>query len=153
MPKRRIDLRRVKIHRPYTVEEAAKVLGTHKNTVRQWIKQGLPTAGERRPTLLRGTEIRAFLENRKASRKHRLSPGEFYCLKCRAPKPSYGSVADYVPTSSVLGNLKGLCPDCATIMNRRTSLGKLDHVKGNLEVTIHAGAATPKREEQALPEL
>jgi integrase/recombinase XerD len=148
MPNRRIDPRRIKIHRPYTVDEAAKVLGTHKNTVRQWIKQGLSTAGERRPTLLRGNDIRAFLENRNAKRKHRLASGEFYCLKCRAPKPSYGGVADYVPTSPTLGNMKGLCPDCGTIMNRRTSLAKLDRVKGKLEVTIFAGSATPKRDER-----
>ena len=147
MPKRRIDPRRIKIHRTYTVEEAAKSLGTHKNTVRLWIKQGLPTADERRPTLLRGRDIRAFLENRKAKRKHRLAAGEFYCLKCRAPKSPYACVADYVATSATFGNLKGLCPDCATIMNRRTSLAKLDRAKGNLEVTICAGSATPKRDE------
>jgi hypothetical protein len=147
MPRRRIDLRRIKTHRPYTVEEAAKALGTHKNTVRQWIKQGLPTVDERRPTLLRGMDIRAFLDNRKASQKHRLSPGEFYCLKCRAPRQPYGSVADYVPTSSVLGNLKGLCPDCTTIMNRRASLAKLHRVKGDLHVTIFTGSATHNRDE------
>jgi excisionase family DNA binding protein len=146
MANRRINSRRVKIHYSFTVEKAAEILGVHKNTVRLWIKQGLPVVeDERRPILLQGKAIRAFLDNRKAKRKRRLSTGEFYCFKCREPKSPYGRMADYVATSSDLGNLTGLCPDCETIMNRRTSLAKLDCVKGNLDVMICAGSATPKR--------
>ena len=153
MANRRIDPRRIKIHRSYTVEEAAKVLGAHKNTVRLWIKQGLPVVDERRPTLLRGRDIRAFLENRKAKRKHRLAAGEFYCLKCRAPKSPAGRMADYTASSADLGNLTGLCPDCETIMNRRTSRAKCDRIKGKLYVMFRAGSATPKRERSPLSEL
>jgi excisionase family DNA binding protein len=145
MSNRRINSRRIKIHRNYTVDEAADSLGVHKNTVRLWIKQGLPVVDERRPILLQGKAIRAFLDNRKAKRKRRLSAGEFFCLKCREPKSPYAGVADYIATSAGLGNLKGLCPVCEKIMNRRTSFAKLDHVKGNLEVKIYAGSSTPKR--------
>jgi DNA-binding transcriptional MerR regulator len=42
MANRRIDPRRIKIHYSYTVKDAADALGTNKNTVRLWIKQGLP---------------------------------------------------------------------------------------------------------------
>ncbi len=153
MSNRRIDRRRIKIHRSYTVEDAAKILGVHKNSVRQWIKQGLPIIDERRPTLLLGMDIRTFLDNRKAKRKHRLLAGEFYCFKCRAPKTAYGGIADYIVTSTTLGNLKGLCPDCETIMNRRTSWANLNHVKGNLEVKVLASSTTLNRDELTLPEL
>jgi integrase/recombinase XerD len=50
MANRRIDPRRIKIHRSCTVEEWAEILGTHKNTVRRWVSQGLPTVDGRRPT-------------------------------------------------------------------------------------------------------
>ena len=153
MSNRRINARRIKIHYSYTVEQAAEILGVHKNTVRLWIKQGLPVVDERRPILLQGKAIRAFLDNRKAKRKRRLSAGEFYCLKCRSPKIPAGRMADYVATSPDLGNLAGLCPDCETIMNRRTSLAKLDRVKGDLEVMICAGSTAPKREGSPLPQL
>jgi Helix-turn-helix domain len=151
MANRRIDPRRIKIHYSYTVKDAADALGTHKNTIRHWIKQGLPITDEQRPAMLLETAIRAFLENRKAKRKHRLMAGEFYCLKCRAPKTPAGGMADYVASSADLGNLTGLCPDCETIMNKRTSLAKLDRIKEQLDVKICAAAATHKRDEQSLP--
>ena len=44
MAKRHPNYRLVKIHRSYTVEEAAGSLGVHKNTVREWVKVGLPTS-------------------------------------------------------------------------------------------------------------
>ena len=52
MANRRIDSRRIKIHFAYSVEEAAAALQTHKNTIRGWIKQGLPIADHRRPIIL-----------------------------------------------------------------------------------------------------
>ena len=38
MGKRHPNPRLIKIHRSYTVEEIAAVLGVHRNTVRQWIR-------------------------------------------------------------------------------------------------------------------
>lgn len=55
----------VKIHRSYTVEEVAKLYGVHKNTVRAWIKQGLPICDDRRPTIVLGREIAVFLQARR----------------------------------------------------------------------------------------
>ena len=42
MAKRHPNHRQVKIHHNYTVEEIASLFGIHKNTVREWIKAGLP---------------------------------------------------------------------------------------------------------------
>jgi integrase len=55
--------RRVKLHRNYSVEEAAGCLNSHKNTVRRWIKEGLPTVGGRghlRSALLWGNDDPLF---------------------------------------------------------------------------------------------
>ena len=54
MRKRRPNYRLVKIHRNYTVEEVARLFGTHNNTVRAWVKAGLPTCDGKRPTLILG---------------------------------------------------------------------------------------------------
>ena len=61
MAKRHSNPRLVKIHRSYTVEEAANLLAVHKSTVREWIKRGLPTSDDRRPTIILGRELAAFL--------------------------------------------------------------------------------------------
>jgi len=49
--------RRVKIHRSYSVEEMSRLLGVHKNTVRNWLKNGLEPIDDQRPTLIRGSDL------------------------------------------------------------------------------------------------
>ena len=61
MGKRNPNPRLVKIHRNYTVEDVANLLGVHKNTVREWIKQGLPKIDDKRPMLILGCDLFAFL--------------------------------------------------------------------------------------------
>src|SRR5216683_7791116 len=79
--------RLVKIHRNYTVEEIALRFGVHKNTVREWVKRGLPTvADKKRPMLILGADLAAFLQARRAKNKRTCQAGEIYCVRCRSPK-------------------------------------------------------------------
>ena len=95
---RRPNPRPVKIHRSYTVEEVARRLNVHKNTVRGWIRGGLPTIDARRPTLITGSDLRRFLEAKNKKRKQPCALGQFYCVRCRAPKaPPLGSRPDTLP--------------------------------------------------------
>jgi Helix-turn-helix domain len=132
--KRHPNHRRVKIHRSYTVEEVAELFDTHKNTVRSWIKAGLPTVDSKRPTLILGRDLAAFLQARRASKKQRCQPGELYCVRCRAPRPPAGDMADYQPVTEKFGNLTALCPDCECLMNRRVSLAGLRHVQVKMDI-------------------
>jgi len=43
--------RRVKLHRNYSVEEAARYVAVHKNTVRRWIKD---------PSIVGGSSVKKF---------------------------------------------------------------------------------------------
>ena len=52
MANRRINPRHIKIHYSYTVKDAADALGTHKNTIRLWIKQGLALTDEQCPAMM-----------------------------------------------------------------------------------------------------
>lgn len=128
--------RLIKINRSYLVEEIASLFGIHRNTVRQWIKQGLPTSDQKRPFLILGRELTAFVQARRRKNKHTCQPGEIYCVRCRAPKMPAGNMAEYVSVTETLGNLVGICPDCNSIMNRRVSLAKLDHSRGQLDITM-----------------
>lgn len=136
MRKRRPNHRLIKIHRSYTVEGIARLLSTHKNTVRAWVKAGLPTCDRKRPMLILGRELAAFLKARREKSKRPCQPDEIYCVRCRAPKRPAGNMAEYQPTSATLGNLIGICPDCEGMIYRRTSRTKLGQVQGKLTVTI-----------------
>ena len=131
-----MNYRLVKIHRSYTVEEAARLLQTHKNTIRAWIKRGLPTLDCQRPTLIHGLELSRFLKCRRERAKDPCPPGHLYCVRCRAPKPPAASMVDYLPITSASGNLRGICPDCEALMHRHVSRARLNEIGANLEITF-----------------
>src|SRR5438105_11717296 len=117
---RRHSSRRVKIHRNYTIAEAAALLGAHKHTVSRWIAAGLPTTDTMRPRLIHGEDLRAFLRARQPA-KQPCRTGEFYCLRCRAPKRPALDMADYIPRTATRGMLRGLCPTCERFIYRAAS--------------------------------
>jgi len=139
MGKRHPNPRLVKIHRNYTVEEVARLLNVHKNTVRTWTKQGLPTIDDRRPMLILGPDLSAFLQAKRTKNKQPCKPGEMYCLRCRVPKTPALNMAEYQPKTETLGNLFGICPDCGAGMNRNVNRTKLEQVRGKMEITIPQG--------------
>jgi len=136
MGKRYPNPQLVKIHRSYTVEEVARLLGKHKNTVRNWVKDGLATIHDKRPMLILGLDIVAFLQARRVKNKQSCKPGQLYCVRCRVPKFPAGDMADYEPVTEKFGNLTAICPDCDSIINRRVSLARIWQVCGNLDITF-----------------
>lgn len=144
MRKRRPNYRLVKIHRSYTVEEAARLLGTHKNTVRAWLKVGLPACDSNRPTLILGRDLALYLQERRAKNKRPCKPGEIYCVRCRAPKPPAGDLAEYEPITTTMGNLIGICPNCDGMIYRRACRARLSEIQGNLDIKFIGGGAKIK---------
>ena len=134
MGKRHPNHRRVKTLRSYTVEEVAGLFAIHKNTVRTWLKNGLASIDNNRPTLILGSDLSEFLKNRRSKNKQACKPGELYCVRCRRPRSAAEGIADYSPTNAKIGNLVAICPDCGTVMNRRVSLAKIMDVIGDLDV-------------------
>jgi len=141
MSARRPDRRRVKIHRPYTVEELASALDLHKHTVRRWTKSGLNPIDGRRPMIFRGADVVEFLQKRRTERKRPCGPGQIYCFKCRAPKEPAGAMADLELTGPSSGQLVGICPSCGTMMYRRVNPARMERIRGNLEVTVREAQA------------
>jgi hypothetical protein len=128
--------RLVKIHRSYTVDEMAKLFGIHRNTVRDWLRKGLPTIDRRRPLLVRGVALVDFLKSRRATNKRPCQPGEIYCVGCRQPRTPMGRYAFYQSLTPTSGNLVGGCPHCGNLIYRRVNLARLTHVAGHLHVEV-----------------
>lgn len=136
MVTRRINATRLKRHRSYDASELAALLGVHKNTVRQWTRDGLKPLGDGRPALFHGDDARAFLVQRNASRKRPCPPGTLYCFRCREARKPAGAMADYQPVNTLSGNLKAMCAECETIMHRRVRLAMLVTIMPALDVRI-----------------
>ena len=105
--------RLVKIHRNYSVEQIARLFGTHKNTVRKWLKEGLPAIDDQRPTLVLGHELSRFLIERRQTTKQSCGLGRIFCVACRAPKVPAGHMADCISTNGTMGICAAFAPTAA----------------------------------------
>lgn len=139
MSRQRINPRVIKLHRTYSVEEAARVLGVHKNSVRGWRKAGLTPIDDSRPLLFLGSHLRTFLEQRRASRKRPCGPGTLYCFHCREPRAPALGMVDWTSTNARSGDLSALCEVCGTEMHRRARRDALGAVMPDLQVRILEG--------------
>ena len=151
MRKRVPSPRRVKIHRSYTVDDAARLFGCHRNTIRHWQKQGLKQIDGRRPVVFEGLALSAFLDARRGARRRRLKPGEIYCLPCRAPREPAAAMAEYIPVTDTRGNLRGICPACGRLIHRMVSRAQIEAIRGNLDVTF--SEPSPRIRETSRPSV
>jgi len=117
--------KRARKHRSYTVAEAARLYGVHRNTVRHWTKSGLAVVRAGGLVLILGEELERFRNERKAARRRPCPPGTIYCLKCREPRRPIPAGVDQTTANDRTAVVTGLCEACGTRMNRRTRLADL----------------------------
>jgi len=128
----------VKLNRSYTIDEARRVLKVSRNTVGNWIKDGLRVCDDRRPTLILGGDLFEYLTNRRQKRRCSCASGQLYCFHCRAAREPALGIADYNPLTPTTGDLIALCSVCETLMYRRVNRARLDQVRGNVEVNVRS---------------
>lgn len=126
----------VKIHRSYTVEQAAEIFGIHKNTILHWLKNGLPCIGDKKPYLILGSELKQFLQNRRKRKMQKCSEDEMYCVRCKKPSKPAENFVEYVPQSIKSGRLTGFCTHCECLMNKMVSLNKLEHFSTIFDLSL-----------------
>lgn len=134
MPARRVNPFLVKLHRSYAVGELAERLAVHKNTVRQWQRDGLNAIDGGRLVLFQGAAVRAFLAARNASRRCPCPPGTPYCFRCREPRAPAGGMVDFLALNARSGNLRAMCGTCERLMHRRAQRATLAAVMPGLAV-------------------
>jgi Helix-turn-helix domain len=135
MAKHRPKWHRIKSHRSYTVDEAARMLGVCKESVRRWRKAGLPFLDDQKPVLIMGQDLKAFSKSR-VKPKQKCKLHECYCFRCKAPREPAGGLADFVPLTATNGNFKAMCAVCLSMMCKRASKESLTALMEILDVTV-----------------
>lgn len=125
----------MKKYRSYTVHEVTSVLGVHKNTVREWIRAGLPTL-KGRPVLILGADLIDFLVARRKRKRRPCGPGQMYCFICRTPQFPAGGMIDFAPMNSKVANLTGICPVCYGVMHRCVSATQIEEMRNIVGISL-----------------
>jgi hypothetical protein len=115
---RRYKTGRIKVHRSYEIEEAAETVGVTPQTIRAWIGQGLPALTEKRPYLILGWQLKAYLKSREAERKAPMAKDEFYCLRCKARRKAALGLTERATLADGRPILTGFCAVCETECRR-----------------------------------
>jgi hypothetical protein len=136
MPSRRVNPNVIKIHRCYTIGELADRLDVHKNTVRNWQRDGLMPIDGCRPILFQGATVRDYLKRQNVTRKTPCGPGLFYCFRCRGPRAPAGEMVDFLPVTEGSGNLRAFCESCGTFMHRRASVNAIAAAMPGIAVQV-----------------
>lgn len=132
---RRYNARAIKIHRNYTIDEAARALNASKGTVRRWIKNGLSAIMDQKPILILGSDLIDFLNDR-AAQKRKCRLHECFCMSCRLPRAAAFGEVEIVSPTPTSGNMRALCEVCSAVMHKRVSRDKFAALKAILKVTI-----------------
>jgi hypothetical protein len=119
--KRKPDFRRIGPSQTYSVSGLAEAVQRDPATVRNWLRQGLPTIDGLKPTLIDGAQAKEWLRQKWAKRKASTASNEAHCLHCRKSRPfSDGSRAMKQMTAKVLVII-GTCAVCGSRMNKFAS--------------------------------
>ncbi len=133
---RRFKTRGIKSNKAYDVCELADAACVTPATVRNWLHDGMGRVDDTRPTMIMGFQALDYLNSRKAKGKRPMQVGEFYCMRCKAARTSFGAMADYVPTSANGGRLKALCGVCECNCNRNIRASELPAFSKVLAIEI-----------------
>lgn len=127
--KRKPDFRRIRPSKAYLLPEIAASLDRNNATVRRWFRDGLPALDGRRPPLVLGSDLKAWLKAKWSARKQRCKPDELFCCKCRKPRePRPGSVR-IVPNNEKTVSVKAECGMCGTRMTKIGSRAKIAEIE------------------------
>lgn len=136
MGKRIYPLQRIRYWYCYDIEEICslyKDCELHPQTVRQWIKNGLPVIDSGKPALVYGSRLTQYLGKLNQSHKCKTAFYEMFCMKCKDAKtPSQRRITLHQDNKSV--KAKGRCPVCKTIMNKNYKMDDIPRLRSAFRV-------------------
>lgn len=132
---KRFTTRGVSKHRSYTLEEAALIIGACKQTVSQWGASGaLKIMTGRKPYMVHGADLIAYLESRRPKKRAPLANGEFDCMSCKTRGKPYGMMADCNALTPKTSRLAALCGHCERKVSTIVGKARLAQYSTILEI-------------------
>lgn len=120
------NIRRISSRRTYTVREAARALGTCKETILRMIQtKMLPKIEGNIPYWIRGVDLIQALTFKRNQARFSLAPDELPCFKCRSPRKGKPETLTKEYTLKRIGRQKlqtvttAICEICGSNMYRR----------------------------------
>jgi hypothetical protein len=127
--KRKPDFRRIRPSKTYSVAQIANALDRNVATVNAWLRAGLPNLDGRRPVLVLGSALKAWLKFKWDGRKHTCEPDELFCFRCRRPqKPKVGSV-QIMPRNMKTVSIIADCMTCGSRMSKAGSRARIAEIE------------------------
>ena len=121
MKRTRLDVRRIRRTRCYTIPELAAVLRVSIGTARRWVREGMPLIDGEWPRLMQGGEFLEWFKARRDARKVKCGPRQMYCCRCRDARTIMPGSAVVIHRNEKTASVKALCVCCGAGMNRHCS--------------------------------
>lgn len=102
-----------------------RLFDVSRNTISNWVKEGLVPSDDNRPYIFRGAVVQDFHKRRRDRRYASLKPHEFYCFTCKAPVAPIEFVREPLATLSGAQALRATCPRCKRGITRFGTPGDL----------------------------
>lgn len=100
----------------------------HRNTISNWVAEGLRPSDSSHPYVFNGTEIKRFHDARRLTSKAKLRIGEFECFRCKNrvfPEPESLNTP---PSKSGAPSVWGACPICGCVVTKRVNETNRDKI-------------------------
>lgn len=143
--KRTYNTRRILLKLSYSIREVADLFDLHKNSVLNWIKDGLPIIDKHKPYLIQGSELADYLNKKQTQRKHQCNTDEFFCFKCRLPRKAHENKVGIEIKSQNRLMINGLCANCNGPIHRAGAVRKLTEYQKNFLVCTIQERHIPER--------
>ena len=119
---------RPKKHYVYSVPDLMALYGVERNTVTNWVKEGLRRSDNGVPYIFNGAEVKRFHKSRRQVSNVKLRIGQFKCLGCKGrvfPEPR--SLSPCRPKNGSF-SYSGACPDCGAVVLKRVNETDCDKI-------------------------
>ena len=122
-------LNKIKYWLCYDIDAICRLCGIHPKTALAWLKKGLEAIDNKKPILVYGYNLKAFLGNLNKLNKSSTSFEEMFCMKCKEPRSPLKKQIQLEQFEQKLLKTKAICQTCKTRMNKPYKLEDLPQLK------------------------